>query len=150
MVTPNPPRVLSRPGKLFLALLAGALGGMGGGICAVVAALLLSGAGDVSELVGAAVFGLSGGGAVSLFLSKNYLRTSWREAAAQMYMWFGLMTVAALGVGSILSSVLRWRRLVLPESAPLVTAVLLLGLPALGGMGAAAFSVLLLSRRRRA
>jgi hypothetical protein len=134
----------------MLALLAGALGGMGGGTCAIAGTMLLGGMGDVAALVGPGVFGLSGGGLVALWFTKYYLRASWREAASRMRTSFGIIAVLALGVVALLTGVRLWRHLVLPESAALLTAVLLAGAPAIGGLAAALVSTAMIAGRRRA
>jgi hypothetical protein len=131
------PRVLGTGGKLALAALSSALGGIGGLVCGLAAAMLLAPSGDAGAAI-AGVGGLVGAGGLALALSKYHLRTSWPDSALQMRLSFGVVGLIAVGAEAALAGVLRWRHLVLPESAPLLTAMFLLGLPALGGLGGGA------------
>jgi hypothetical protein len=147
MAEPDPPRVLGAGGKLVLAVLSSALGGVGGVLLAGIGAMLLQGAGDAAVTIGIAACGLCGAGVCVLSLSKTHLHTGWRDTASQMYAWFGAVALVAVGAEGAITGVLWWRHLILPESAPFVTGMLFFGPPALGGLGAVASSFVLLRGR---
>lgn len=141
MAAPESPRVLNAAEKLVLAALSSVLGGIGGFVCGATGAMLVLRISGVAGAIAAGVLGLGGGGACALSLCTSYLRTGWQAAARQMRAWFGLIALVTFGAEAVVIGVARWRRLDLPESAPLVTAGLLLCLPLLGALGAAVWSI---------
>jgi len=148
MPAPQSPRVLGAGKKFVLAALSSVLGGIGGVFCATAAAMLLAPARDTGRAIVVGACGFVGGGVLALALSRYHLRTSWPDSALQMRLWFGVVGLTAVGAEGALATLVRWRHLVLPESASLVTAMLLFGLPVLGGLGAGACAMAV-SRGRR-